>query len=140
MIFTNPFIPVKNGYITSAYGPRILNNKQEFHPGIDIGSKEVKPAIYSPYDGVLAVSGFSPSFGNRVWIKLDKDVYLVLAHMESLSINLCVGMKILKGTQVGIMGNTGHSFGRHLHLEIRQDPFKPGNSINPLEISKLYEC
>lgn len=128
--------PVDDGYITSGYGERILNGKKEFHPGIDIGSKQPSPFVYSPYAGIVQNAGYSESFGRRVWIKLESGLYMVLAHLEFINPNLKYKTEIIAGEYIGIMGNTGKSYGRHLHIEIRKDPYKPGNSIEPIEIIK----
>ena len=41
-----------------------------------------------------------------------------------------LGQTISKGQQVGIMGNTGYSFGCHLHFKADYR----GSSINPLSL------
>jgi len=50
--------------------------------------------------------------------------YLHLAY-GTVSVNL--GDKVEKGQVIGYMGNTGNSFGAHLHFEV----LKNGNRINP---------
>lgn len=135
-------IPVIDGYITSKYGDRILNEKKEFHPGIDIGSAEEFPIVYSVFKSKVSVVGVSSTFGNRVWCTIlegpHKGLSVVYAHLHSIDKKIKVGLEIEPGEIIGIMGNTGHSFGKHLHFEIRPEPSKPGNSVNPIEVSKLY--
>ena len=43
---------------------------------------------------------------------------ILMAHMKERS-KLKVGASIKKGDAVGIMGNTGNSFGAHLHIEVQ---------------------
>jgi murein DD-endopeptidase MepM/ murein hydrolase activator NlpD len=131
--------PVEDGYITSGYGNRILNGKREFHPGIDIGSKQRTPFVYSPYAGTVHEAGYSESFGKRVWIRIESGMYMVIAHLITISPNIHKGMKIISGEYIGIMGNTGMSYGRHTHIELRSDPQTPGNSIDPIEITKTLQ-
>ena len=50
------------------------------------------------------------------------------AHLEYRSnSHLYVGMKIKKGDKIGYMGNTGYTFGGHLHFELIKDEI----TINP---------
>jgi murein DD-endopeptidase MepM/ murein hydrolase activator NlpD len=131
--------PVNDGYITSPYGNRIRNGKTEFHPGLDIGSKEVNATIKAYKAGTIATYGYSSTFGYRAWIKHDDGIYCVYAHMSSLAPHLKVGDRIEEGTNLGIMGNTGLSAGIHLHIELRTTPDISGKSIDPAEIANLYK-
>ena len=68
------------------------------------------------------------SYGNYVKIKHNNGYYTLYAHMKYNSIIVKVGQKVSKGQIIGYMGNTGHSFGAHLHFEVRD---KNDNFINP---------
>jgi len=124
------FMPVKNGYVTSYFGNRILNGKKQFHGGIDFGTKETDKTIFAPLSGIVRVKGLSYSFGNRIWVELPDKTYYVLAHMAMLFDTYKENDVITRGQKVGIMGNTGHSFGVHLHLEFRIDPSNPRTCID----------
>lgn len=135
--------PISDGYISSKFGTRKRKNKAgvlvtEFHPGIDISSKSVRPLVVTPLAGTVAVKGWSDTFGWRVWIKLESDMYMVLAHLKSIDNTVHVGQKLNPGDSIGIMGNTGLSDAPHLHLEIRPNPFKPGNAIEPTNIINTF--
>lgn len=133
--------PVKDGYITSGYGERVspFGGKKEFHPGIDIGSKDKNPPVYAPLSGVVAVHGYSVTFGYRVWIKLPDGYYYVLAHLKEISPLIKTGLTVLAGDHIGLMGNTGLSKGQHLHYEERLNPSKPGNSREPKEVIATFK-
>lgn len=133
-----PQKPVIDGYITSKYGPRMLAGKEEFHPGLDIGSKSKKPEILAAYKGIIMAHGFSRTFGNRVWIKLSENIFNVYGHLDEINPEITTGEEIPEGFLIGIMGNTGKSLGRHLHFELRTSTDLSGKSIDPQEIYKLY--
>lgn len=59
------------------------------------------------------------SYGNYVKIKHRNGMYTLYAHMKYGTVNLKVGNTVNKGDILGYMGNTGHSFGAHLHFEVR---------------------
>jgi len=141
--------PVKNGRITSGFGWRVDpfdKTKKEFHPGIDIAPQadgsDPHPEIYNVWKSQVYVMGFSKSFGNRVWVKLldgpHIGLYMVYPHMQKINTALKPGMIIGEGTLMGWMGSTGLSTGVHTHLEIRPSVEKPGDAVNPLEISQMY--
>lgn len=137
--------PIENGYITSGYGERtnpFNPSKKQFHPGIDVSCKEVKPIVRTPLTGIVIEHGFSKSFGNRVWISLDGELrgwFLVMAHLDSIDLRIRTGLQLKAGDIVGIMGNTGMSVAAHTHIEIRKSPYKPGNSRDPIEITNTYK-
>lgn len=67
------------------------------------------------------------SYGNYVKIKHDNDYYTLYAHMVYKSVKVKTGDRVKKGELLGSMGNTGHSFGAHLHFEV----YRGNTLINP---------
>lgn len=119
------------GRLTSGFGPRWGEN----HVGIDIANSADVP-IVAAADGVVTRSYYSPSYGNVVFIShsLNGQVYTtVYAHMDSRSV--ADGNVVSKGQQIGIMGNTGQSFGQHLHFELHKGAWNgaKSNAVNPID-------
>lgn len=126
------FMPPTTGTVTSGYGPR-----GSFHHGIDIGKGgRTEPVpIVSVADGIVSRSYYSSSYGNVVFIKhnINGVAYeTVYAHMENRAVS--VGQPVSKGQYLGNMGNTGRSFGAHLHFELHIGSWNASksNSVNPL--------
>lgn len=118
------------GVVTSQMGLRW--NKQ--HAGIDIAASGTVP-IYAAADGVVSRSYYSSSYGNVVFIthSIGGQLYTtVYAHMSSRLAS--TGQVVAKGEQIGYMGNTGNSYGQHLHFEVHKGPWNIGktNAVNPL--------
>lgn len=67
------------------------------------------------------------SYGNYVKIKHEGNYYTLYAHLQYRSVPVKTGDKVTKGQIIGYMGNTGHSFGGHLHFEV----WKGGTRIDP---------
>lgn len=126
--------------LSSGVGPRWGRQ----HKGIDIPAPEGTPIIASR-EGEITRAEYSSSYGNVVYID-HKDGYTSrYAHMVSLPM-VRKGQRVSAGQQIGGVGNTGHSFGNHLHFEIRygdvvQDPelyVDPSNTIQaPLYSSSV---
>lgn len=114
--------------ITQAFKPE--NNK---HLGIDIVGSNNNPNNNSGYlDNIVAhscgtvvavqtnVTGFkSGSYGNYVKIKHLNGYYTLYAHLKYGTVKVKVGTQVMQGEVIGYMGNTGNSYGSHLHFEVR---------------------
>lgn len=57
------------------------------------------------------------TYGNCIKIKHSNGYYTLYAHLDSVNVKL--GQTVKKGTKIGYMGNTGNSYGKHLHFEVR---------------------
>ncbi|MCO7125328.1 peptidoglycan DD-metalloendopeptidase family protein [Sporolactobacillus shoreicorticis] len=128
------FIKPAQGYISSGFGKRSFDNN--FHPGIDIANSEGTP-VKAAADGVVFRAYQSPSYGNTVMIshkfngKLFTTVY---AHLSSYQV--ATGARVTKGQVIGKMGNTGESFGSHLHFELYDGQWNPpphNGAVDPMK-------
>jgi len=112
--------PIYSARITSAYGMRW----GKLHKGLDmIGNQN----IMASDNGVVEQAGFHRDYGNYVIINHKNGYKTVYMHMSKLLTKR--GATVQKGDKIGIMGDTGQSFGKHLHFEIH----KNGVSQNPLK-------
>lgn len=105
------------------------------HKGIDIASGGKVP-IKAAADGTVSKSYYSSSYGEVIFIKHKvggKNYETVYAHMRSGSRKYRVGQKVNQGATLGYMGNTGQSFGQHLHFEIHSPSWNgsKSNALNP---------
>ncbi|WP_328620646.1 M23 family metallopeptidase [Streptomyces sp. NBC_00354] len=73
--------------------------------------------------------GDGPAYGNAIVIKHANNTYSQYAHLSKIQVR--IGQKVAKGTQVALSGNTGNSSGPHLHFEIRTTP-NYGSAVNPV--------
>ncbi len=96
---------------------RITSNfKVNGHRGIDLAVSE-GTAIYALAGGKVLYSQFDSSYGNFIVIKHTDGMYSLYAHMRAKS-SYKAGSTVKKGAKIGEVGNTGYSFGSHLHLEL----------------------
>lgn len=92
------------------------------HDGFDMIAPAGTP-IAAATDGVVVVSSESYyGFGVAVVIETEIDgvaVQTAYAHMTNGTRAVEVGDKVKAGDQLGQVGNTGNSYGDHLHFEVR---------------------
>ena len=105
----------------NAYGPG--------HLGIDISAPEGS-SVYAAGTGVvtMAAGGWNYGYGNVVQIDHGNNYVTVYAHLSTILVSQC--QTVGQGAVIGLSGNTGNSFGAHLHFEIRVG----GATINPYDI------
>ncbi|WP_056465625.1 peptidoglycan DD-metalloendopeptidase family protein [Bacillus sp. FJAT-25509] len=125
--FTRP----AEGYVSSGFGYRSFDH--ETHYGVDIAKKGTTP-IVSVANGVVIRAYHSSSYGNVVFIthNINGKVFTsVYAHMQNYQVS--AGQTVSKGQKIGMMGNTGHSFGKHLHFELHDGQWNQAksNAVNP---------
>jgi murein DD-endopeptidase MepM/ murein hydrolase activator NlpD len=96
------------------------------HLGIDIAGAEGSP-VYAADSGVvtLASSGWNGGYGNVIMIDHGNGYATVYAHLNSINVGVC--QSVGAGQTIGSIGNTGNSFGAHLHFEVREG----GGFVNP---------
>ena len=104
--------------ITSRYGPRSFMTPNglysDFHTGIDFDCNTNDPLL-SVLDGKVTLSQYHNLYGWYIKVSHGEQTTLY-AHMNAKG--LPVGTTVKKGEQIGLCGNTGNSFGSHLHFEI----------------------
>lgn len=120
------------GWISSPFGPRARGN----HKGIDIAA-DTGVAVYAIADGTAVtvirgcrVGDFScgGGYGNVVYINHPNGSQSRYAHLSVVERDLQPNSPVKRGQKIGAVGDTGHSFGPHLHFEYRDK----GVAIDPL--------
>lgn len=111
------------GPISSYYGPS--------HPlGIDIDGYNLAGApIAAATSGTVIFAGGNPccSYGYHVILMSPDGIETLYGHLSVISVS--EGEQVVQGQQLGIIGNTGYSTGRHLHFEVIDN----GVRENPLD-------
>ena len=135
---------LKKGYCEITQGFGGSNN----HRGLDLVGKDYTiDDIVSYANGTVNMvtngygngqgQGVNWAYGNFVKIINDDGTVCLYAHMEYTSVK--VGQRVSKGQVIGRMGNSGNSFGGHLHWEFWScnDYYKnidPSPFLSPKEI------
>lgn len=133
--FSWPYEPTPDHWVTSEYGPR----NGRFHEGIDMSGG---PAVYGSDipaigAGTVQQAGANGAFGFSVIINHGTfggyTLHSLYAHMVTTP-PVSVGQTVAKGATIGLVNNTGSSFGSHLHLETHKVPIGQSmrwDNLNP---------
>ncbi len=109
---------LSNLRITQHYG----NNG---HTGVDLGATSDRK-VYANAEGTVEQiqTGYGnnqgstgmASYGNMILLKHPNGMKTRYAHLQTVLVSK--GQKIKAGQQIGVQGNTGNSYGVHLHYEV----------------------
>ena len=112
--------PVSGARITSGFGTRW----GKMHKGVDLVGNHT---ILAADNGVISFAGTKNGLGNCIIIDHKNGYETTYGHLSKISVKR--GQTVEKGDSIGVMGNTGHSFGTHLHFEVH----KNGELQNPMK-------
>jgi LysM repeat protein len=101
------------------------------HFGIDIAA-EKGASVQVVDDGTVLKSYYSGSYGHVVFVSHPGGIETVYAHLNKRVVE--EGEKVKKGQLIGLVGNTGRSYGTHLHFEVHNGEWNihKSNAMNPL--------
>lgn len=94
------------------------------HKGLDIGFP-IGTKVYACEKGTVIHAGWSGGFGKLIIVDHGNGMQTYYAHLSK--INTAKGMKVVRGQNIGEVGNTGNSTGPHLHLGVMVN----GSFVNP---------
>lgn len=109
------FIWPTEGTVTSGFGYRW----GRMHEGIDIAAAEGTPIRAAASGTVILMQSEyeSGGYGNYTCIDHGGGLSTCYAHQSSFATS--TGAGVSQGDLIGYVGNTGHSYGAHLHFEVR---------------------
>jgi murein DD-endopeptidase MepM/ murein hydrolase activator NlpD len=115
-------LPLANPEVSSNFGYRW----GRLHAGMDFAVSTGTP-LTSMSTGTVVFAGEQSGYGILVKIRYWDGTVSYYGHMSRILVNS--GDKVEPGEIVGKSGNTGHSTGPHLHLEIHPEG---GNPVDPM--------
>ena len=106
--------------LSSHFGAR----RRRFHYGVDLAMPTGEP-IYAAFDGIVRISKYNKSYGNLVVVRHFNGLETYYAHLSQRDVES--GDTVRAGQVIALCGNTGRSYGSHLHFEVRY----MGKAMNP---------
>ncbi|WP_041840615.1 M23 family metallopeptidase [Actinoplanes friuliensis] len=114
-------LPLDDYEFTSAYGVRF----GKLHAGIDLAAPEGTP-YKAVHAGKVKSAGYMGGYGYAVTVEHSDGTEMIYAHSRRLLVK--TGDVVKAGQVMGEVGNTGYSYGTHLHLEVHVG----GNPTDPI--------
>lgn len=119
------------GWRSSGYGPRTVQCgtgycSSGYHYGVDLANGCGAP-IFAAQSGTVDYAGWNGGYGNYVRIQHGGGVGSGYAHINSFAVHW--GQWVNAGQIIAYAGNTGNSFGCHLHYEV----YINGGYTNPID-------
>ena len=120
--------------IGSMYGYRSdpFTGRARFHSGVDIKARWGDP-VGASHPGIVQFAGWYHGYGNLIIVNHGGGVTTYYAHLSGYVAS--VGMRVERGTVIGLAGSTGRATSPHLHYEVRIND----NPVNPLQPLALDE-
>ncbi len=118
------FVVPFEGHVTSKFGPR----KRRFHYGTDI-KLQVGDTVRAAFDGKIRVQRYERrGYGYFLVLRHSNGLETVYGHLSKFLVD--ADQIVKAGDPIGLGGNTGRSYGSHLHFEMRF----LGQAIDPQSI------
>ncbi len=127
-MFVFPF----SGRISSRFGDRNdpFTGVERFHNGLDIVGAYDSP-IKAVMGGKVSLVGTNATYGRYIILTHPGTGYQSMyAHLDKVLVSR--GENVTQGQKIGLMGNTGHVTGTHLHFSL----FKNNEPVDPLRYLK----
>jgi len=120
-------LPIHQYRVTSPFGRRwgLL------HAGVDLGAAEGTP-FYAAAPGRVILARWNGGYGNNVMIDHGGGIVTVYGHSSKLLVK--EGQLVQAGDPIALVGDTGHSFGSHLHFEVREN----GTPVEPTGFMRAH--
>ncbi len=112
--------PVSNKdlkHTASGYGWRVdpIYNTRKFHEGMDF-SAAIGTPVYATGNAVVKETGWQQGYGNTIVLDHGYGYITRYAHLSKILVSK--GQQVVRGENIGKVGNTGKSTGPHLHYEV----------------------
>lgn len=120
--------PLANYAITSTFGYRW----GKLHPADDLAVPVGTP-VRALSSGVVILAQWSGGYGNKIEIRYWDGTVSWYAHNSKLKVK--AGDTVAPGQIVALSGDTGHSTGPHVHVEIHPNG---GDPVNPMGWFKAH--
>ena len=133
--FTIPCLPPvgfwEGNRISSGFGWRKhpLKGKFQHHSGIDIAGNY--QYVRTTATGLVEQVGYDNALGLFVIVNHGNSYQTIYGHLADIQVKKNQFLNV--GEKIGILGNTGHSTGQHLHYAIKKNSIY----INPAEYLTL---
>jgi len=113
----------------------IARGFSSYHSGIDLDAP-MGSTIRAAAAGTVVYAGWYSGYGNMIDIRHDDGLITRYGHMSGYAPNVGMGSIVKAGQIIGLVGQTGHATGNHVHFEVRVG----GYAVDPAPYIGLGRC
>ncbi|MEO3744281.1 M23 family metallopeptidase [Plantactinospora sp. B5E13] len=132
-------LPLEGYDLNTPYGMQW----DKLHPGIDLAAPEGTP-YHAVHSGTVTKAGWFGGYGYCVIVEHPDGTESIYGHSSKLLVS--EGQEVKAGDELGLVGNTGHSYGSRLHLELHVNgkptdpiPYLKERGVDiALQVDELY--
>lgn len=111
------------------FGERIGSVGSQYHQGLDFNDTVgAGSPLYSIQNGTVSSAGWNSGYGNQVIIDFGNGIAASYSHMDTIAVSK--GQAVSLGQFIGTVGNTGASYGAHLHFGLLIN----GQYVDPMQL------
>lgn len=97
------------------FGDRAGSVGSQYHQGLDFNDTVGSGSpLYAIQNGVVSSAGYNGGYGNQVILDFGNGIAASYSHLDSIGVE--AGQSVVMGQYIGAVGNTGDSYGAHLHF------------------------
>lgn len=130
--------------MASGYGRRIdpIYGTSKFHEGLDFAS-DIGTPVFATGNGKIIEADWNSGYGNMIAVDHGYNYVTRYAHLSKILVT--PGQSVMRGDNIGEVGNTGKSTGPHLHYEVlfKGEPQNPINyyffDLTPQQYNELIK-
>ncbi|WP_230206570.1 M23 family metallopeptidase [Microbacterium gorillae] len=90
--------------------------------------------MYAAHSGTVTYSGYNGGYGNYIRIDNGDGVGTGYGHIQYGGLLVGSGQWVNAGQMIALEGDTGNSFGCHVHFEV----YVNGSTVNPVPFMAQY--
>lgn len=109
-------LPTSGFHISTWFGEAGPYWSSGYHTGIDFATAYGTPVV-AVSNLTVVQTGWDGPYGNQIRLQLENGDEVWYNHLSSIEVT--VGETVLKGQEIGRVGDTGNAYGYHLHFEYR---------------------
>ena len=87
-----------------------------YHTGIDFATAYGTPVV-AVGNATVVQTGWDGPYGNQIRLQFDNGDQVWYNHLSAIEVT--TGQTVVKGQEIGRVGDTGNAYGYHLHFEYR---------------------
>jgi murein DD-endopeptidase MepM/ murein hydrolase activator NlpD len=126
--------PTTGFHISTWFGAAGSVWSSGYHTGIDMSTAFGTPVV-AVADATVSSVGWDGAYGYQIRLRFSNGDEVWYNHLSRIDVS--VGQPVTQGQTIGAVGDTGNSYGAHLHFEYRYAA-DLGTAVDPVPIMAAH--